>query len=55
MDPLAGYAIAIFAITIIAIISNVIDGTVAALIGVVAMVWLGAVPKSTRSDSSTGT
>ena len=41
MDPLAGYAIAIFAITIIAIISNVIDGTVAALIGVVAMVWLG--------------
>ena len=41
MDPLAGYAIAIFAVAIIAIISNVIDGTVAALIGVVAMVWLG--------------
>jgi Na+/H+ antiporter NhaD/arsenite permease-like protein len=41
MDPLAGYAIAIFAVAIIAIISNVIDGTAAALIGVAAMVWLG--------------
>ena len=37
MDPLAGYAIAIFAITIIVIISNVVDGTVAALVGD----WLG--------------
>jgi len=41
MDPLAGYAIAIFAITIIVIISNVVDGTVAALVGVLVMVWLG--------------
>ena len=41
MDPLAGYAIAIFAITIIVIVSNVVDGTVAALIGVLVMVWLG--------------
>jgi len=41
MDPLAGYAIAIFAITIVVIVSNVVDATVAALVGVLVMVWLG--------------
>jgi Na+/H+ antiporter NhaD/arsenite permease-like protein len=41
MDTLAWLAIAVFAITIIAVISNVVDSTVAALIGVVVMIWLG--------------
>jgi Na+/H+ antiporter NhaD/arsenite permease-like protein len=41
MEPLAWYAIAIFAIAIVAIITNVIDGTAAALLGVIAMVWIG--------------
>jgi Na+/H+ antiporter NhaD/arsenite permease-like protein len=41
MEPLAWTAIAIFVIAIVAIISNVIDGTIAALAGVVAMVWFG--------------
>ncbi len=41
MEPLAWTAIAIFAIAIVAVISNVVDGTIAALIGVVAMVWFG--------------
>ncbi len=41
MEPLAWYAIAIFAVAIVAIITNVIDGTAAALLGVIAMVWIG--------------
>jgi Na+/H+ antiporter NhaD/arsenite permease-like protein len=41
MDPLAWYAIAIFAVAIVAIITNIVDGTAAALIGVIAMVWIG--------------
>ena len=41
MDTTAWVAIAVFAVTIVAVISNVVDSTVAALIGVAAMVWLG--------------
>ncbi len=41
MDALAWLAIAVFAITIVAVISNVVDSTVAALIGVVVMIWIG--------------
>ena len=41
MDFMAWLAVAIFAITIIVVISNVVDSTVAALIGVVAMIWVG--------------
>jgi Na+/H+ antiporter NhaD/arsenite permease-like protein len=41
MEPLAWYAIAIFAVAIVAIITNIIDGTAAALLGVIAMVWIG--------------
>ncbi len=41
MNSLAWLAVAVFAITILIIITNTIDATVAALIGVVAMVWLG--------------
>ena len=33
-------AVAIFAITILVVVTNVIDSTLAALIGVVAMIWL---------------
>jgi Na+/H+ antiporter NhaD/arsenite permease-like protein len=41
MDPLAWLAIVIFLVTIVAVITNVVDSTVAALIGVVVMVWIG--------------
>jgi Na+/H+ antiporter NhaD/arsenite permease-like protein len=41
MDALAWLAIVVFVITIVAVISNVIDSTVAALIGVVVMIWFG--------------
>jgi Na+/H+ antiporter NhaD/arsenite permease-like protein len=41
MEPLAWIALAIFAVSIVAVITNVIDSTVAALVGVVAMVWFG--------------
>ncbi len=43
MEPIAWYALAVFAITIIIVISNVVDSAVAALIGVVVMVWIGAI------------
>ena len=43
MDALSWLAIAIFAITIVAVIVNIVDSTVAALIGVVAMIWFGVV------------
>jgi hypothetical protein len=38
---MAWIALAIFAITIVAVITNVIDGAVAALVGVAAMIWVG--------------
>ena len=41
MDPMALITIAIFVIAIVAIITNVVDGTIAALIGVAAMIWVG--------------
>jgi Na+/H+ antiporter NhaD/arsenite permease-like protein len=41
MDTMAWIALAIFAITILAVITNVVDGAVAALIGVAAMIWVG--------------
>jgi Na+/H+ antiporter NhaD/arsenite permease-like protein len=41
MEPLAWIALAIFAVSIVVVITNVIDSTVAALVGVVAMVWFG--------------
>lgn len=43
MDPMAWYALVVFAITIIVVISNVVDSAVAALIGVVVMVWIGVI------------
>ena len=41
MTALAWFALVVFAITIVVVISNVVDGTVAALIGVGVMVWFG--------------
>jgi Na+/H+ antiporter NhaD/arsenite permease-like protein len=41
MEPMAWVALAVFVITIIVVISNVIDSTLAALIGVAVMVWIG--------------
>ena len=41
MDPMAWLAIAIFSLAIIAVISNVVDSAVAALVGAVVMIWIG--------------
>ncbi|MFN3565638.1 MAG: SLC13 family permease [Burkholderiaceae bacterium] len=41
MDTMAWIALAIFAVTIVAVITNVIDGAAAALVGVAAMIWVG--------------
>lgn len=46
MDGMSWIVVAIFAATIIAVIVNVFDGTVAALIGVIAMVWLGVMTEA---------
>jgi Na+/H+ antiporter NhaD/arsenite permease-like protein len=46
MEPLAWVALVIFALSIIAVITNVIDATVAALLGVVAMVWFGVMTET---------
>lgn len=46
MEPLAWWTLAIFLVSIAAVITNVIDGTVAALIGVVAMVWVGVLTET---------
>ena len=41
MDTLAWMAVLVFAVTIVVVVLNVVDSTVAALIGVVAMIWVG--------------
>ena len=41
MDATAWIALAIFAISIVVVVSNKIDGTIAALVGVAAMIWFG--------------
>ncbi|MEX2206267.1 MAG: SLC13 family permease [Myxococcota bacterium] len=41
MDTSQWLALGIFAITIVAVVVNVIDSTLAALLGVAAMIWLG--------------
>ncbi|UCH16563.1 MAG: hypothetical protein JSW36_12620 [Burkholderiales bacterium] len=38
---MAWLAVAIFAVTIVVVIWNVVDSTVAALIGVSVMIWIG--------------
>jgi Na+/H+ antiporter NhaD/arsenite permease-like protein len=39
-------ALAIFAVAILAVISNVVDSTLAALVGVAAMIWLGVMSEA---------
>ena len=39
-------AVAIFAVTIVIVIANVVDSTVAALLGVIAMVWIGVMTET---------
>lgn len=46
MDVLAWVALGIFATTIVVVIINVFDSTVAALMGVAAMVWAGVLTES---------
>ncbi len=41
MDATAWIALAIFAISIVVVVSNKIDGTITALVGVAAMIWFG--------------
>ena len=41
MDAMQWLTLAIFAITILAVVTNIIDSTLAALIGVAVMIWLG--------------
>lgn len=41
MDPVAWMAVGIFGLAILVVITNVVDATVAALIGVTAMIWFG--------------
>ena len=41
MEPMQWLALAVFAVTILVVISNVVDNMVAALIGVAIMVWIG--------------
>jgi len=46
MEPLQWFTLIVFTATIIAVISNVIDTTAAALIGVVVMVWGGVMSET---------
>lgn len=41
MSPLSWFALIIFAITVVVVIANVVDGAIAALLGVAVMVWFG--------------
>jgi Na+/H+ antiporter NhaD/arsenite permease-like protein len=41
MEPMAWVTLVIFAITILVVITNVIDSTLAAMIGVAVMIWVG--------------
>jgi Na+/H+ antiporter NhaD/arsenite permease-like protein len=41
MDALAWFALVVFAISIVVVIANVVDSTVAALLGVIVMIWFG--------------
>jgi Na+/H+ antiporter NhaD/arsenite permease-like protein len=46
MTAMAWLTVAIFAIAIIVVISNAVDSTVAALIGVTAMIWVGVMTET---------
>jgi len=46
MDAMQWVALAVFAITIVVVITNVIDSTLAALVGVAVMVWVGVMTET---------
>jgi len=46
MELMQWLTLAVFAITILAVVTNIIDSTAAALVGVVVMVWMGAMTES---------
>lgn len=46
MEPMQWLTLIVFAIAILAVVTNIIDSTAAALIGVVVMVWIGAMTES---------
>ena len=50
MEPMQWITLIVFAVTILAVVTNVIDSTAAGLIGVVAMVWIGVM---TETDAFT--
>jgi len=41
LEPVQWLTLAVFAAAIVAVVTNVVDGTLAALLGVAAMIWLG--------------
>ena len=46
MDWIQIITLVVFAVTITAVVTNIIDGTVAGLVGVIFMVWLGAMTET---------
>ncbi len=46
MEPLQWLTLAVFAVTIVAVVVNKIDSAAAALVGVVVMVWMGAMTET---------
>src|SRR3989337_4065474 len=50
MEPMQWITLIVFAVTILAVVTNVIDSTAAGLIGVVVMVWIGVM---TETDAFT--
>jgi len=55
METMTILALAIFAVTIVIVITGWIDSTAAALLGVAVMVWMGLMKEEDASRSSTGT
>ena len=48
MEMTAWLTLTIFAVTILVVITGIIDSSVAALLGVLAMVWTGVMSEVTR-------
>ena len=46
MEPMQWLTLAVFGLTILVVITNVIDSTLAALLGVAVMCWLGIVTET---------
>ena len=50
MDTMQWLTLIIFAVTILAVVSNVIDSTLAGMIGVAVMIWLGVMSESDEKN-----